>query len=69
MATTLEHRLEALVHEIKDMKKELILEKVKRLTVQKARIDKWKTLRKKVTAQWDYVSALDEINQQREKSW
>ena len=69
MATILEHRLDALVHEIKDMKKELILEKVKRLTVRKAGIDKWKTLRKKVTAQWDHVSALEEICQQREKSW
>jgi len=69
MATTLEHRLDALVNEIKDIKKKLILGKVKRLTVQKAGTDKWKTLRKKVTAQWDHVSALDEICQQREKSW
>jgi hypothetical protein len=69
MATTLEHRLDALVHEIRDIKKELILDKVKRLTGTKARMGKWKTLRKKVTAQWDHVSALDEINQQREKSW
>ena len=69
MATTLEHRLDALAHEIRDIKKELILGKVKRLTITKARMDKWKTLRKKVTAQWDHVSALDEICQQREKSW
>jgi len=69
MATPLEHRLEALVHEIRDIKKELILDKVKRLTVTKARTAKWKTLSKKVTVQWDHVSALDEIRQQREKSW
>ena len=69
MATTLERRLDALVHEIRDIKKELILNKVKRLAVTKARTAKWKTLSKKVTVRWDHVSALDEIRQQREKSW
>jgi uncharacterized protein with von Willebrand factor type A (vWA) domain len=69
MATTLEYRLDALVHEIRDIKKELILDKVTRLTVTRARTDPWKSLRKKVSAQWDHVSALDEIRQQREKSW
>jgi hypothetical protein len=69
MATTLEHRLDALVHEIRDIKKELILDKVTRLTVTRARMDDWKSLRKKVSAQWDHVSVLDEIRQQREKSW
>ena len=69
MATTLEHRLDALMHEIRDIKKELILDKVTRLTVTRARMDDWKSLRKKVSAQWDHVSVLDEIRQQREKSW
>jgi hypothetical protein len=69
MATTLEHRLDALVHEIRNIKKELILDKVTRLTVTRARMDAWKSLRKKVSAQWDHVSVLDEIRQQREKSW
>ena len=69
MATTLEHRLDALVHEIRDIKKELILDKVTRFTVTRARMDDWKSLRKKVSAQWDHVSVLDEIRQQREKSW
>jgi uncharacterized protein YqgV (UPF0045/DUF77 family) len=69
MTTTLEHKLDAIVHEIRDIRKELILDRVKRLTGTKARMDKWKTLREKVSAQWDHVSALDEINQQRGKSW
>ena len=69
MATTLEHRLDALMHEIRDIKKELILDKVTRLTVTRARMDAWKSLRKKVSAQWDHVSVLDQIRQQREKSW
>jgi uncharacterized protein with von Willebrand factor type A (vWA) domain len=69
MASTLEHKLDALVHEIRDIKKELILDKVTRFTVTRARMDAWKSLRKKVSAQWDHVSVLDEIRQQREKSW
>lgn len=68
MAPTLEYRLDALVHEIRDIKKELILDKVTRLTVPRARMDAWKSLREKVSAQWGHVSALDEIRQQREKS-
>jgi hypothetical protein len=43
MATTLEYRLDALVHEIRDIKKELILDKVTRLTVTRARTDPWKS--------------------------
>ena len=68
MASTLEHRLDALMHEIRDMKKELILDRVKRLTVTRSRLDTWKALGKKVSAQWDHVSAVDEIIHQREKT-
>lgn len=69
MATTLEHKLDALAREIKDMKKELILDKVSRLTITGSRANSWKALKKKVSAQWDHVSAVDEMTQQREKSW
>jgi hypothetical protein len=51
------------------MKKELILDRVKRLTVTRSRLDTWKALGKKVSAQWDHVSAVDEIIHQREKTW
>jgi hypothetical protein len=69
MATTLEHKLDALMHEIRDIKKELILDKVTRLTITGPRMHSWKALRKKVSAQWDHVTAVDEIIQQREKTW
>ena len=69
MAATLERRLDSLMHEIRDIKKELIHDKLAKLTVTKARINPWKKLGKKVTARWDHVSALDEVRQQREKSW
>ena len=35
MASTLENRLDALMHEIRDIRKDLILDKVARLTVTK----------------------------------
>ena len=69
MATMLEERLDALVHEIRDIKRDLLMDKIKRLAITKSRMTKWKTLSKKVTARWDHVSAFDEIRQQREKSW
>lgn len=69
MASTLEQRLDALMHEIWDMKKEVILDRVKRVTVTRARLRTWKALGKKVSAQWDHVSAVDEIIHQREKTW
>jgi len=69
MATTLERRLDAVMHEIRDLKKDLILGKVTRLTITTARMDTWKALRKKVSAKWDHVTAVDEIIQQREKNW
>lgn len=69
MAYTLEYKLDALMHEIRDIKKELILDKVTRLTITGPRTNSWKALRKKVSAQWDHVPAVDEIIQQREKIW
>lgn len=69
MANTLECKLDALMHEIRDIKKELILDKVTRLTIKGPRNNSWKALRKKVSAQWDHVPAVDEIIQQREKIW
>jgi hypothetical protein len=69
MATTLEHKLDALMHEIRDIKKELILDKVKKLSITEPRLHSWKALRKKVSAQWDQITAVDEISKQREKTW
>lgn len=69
MATTLDHRLDALMHEIRDMKKDLILDRVTRVTVTRARLHAWKALGKKVSAKWDHISAVDEIIHQREKTW
>ncbi len=52
-----------------NIKKEVILDKITRLSVSKGKIRGWEVLRKKVSAQWDGVSATHEIIQQREKAW
>jgi hypothetical protein len=69
MASTLENKLEALIHEIRDIKKEVILDKIAKVSVAKGSIRAWEALGKKVSAQWDGVSATEEIIRQREKTW
>jgi HD superfamily phosphodiesterase len=66
-AKTLDDRLDDLVHEIKEIKKELLREKITRPGLVKEKSAAWISLRKKVSARWDTVSAVDEIADQREK--
>ena len=69
MASKLENKLGDLMHEIKEIKKEIILQKVKKADIAHHKISAWKKLADKVSAKWDKISALEEITQQREKSW
>jgi S-adenosylmethionine synthetase len=68
-AKTLDDRLDDLVHEIKEIKKELIRERITRAGMVKEKPAAWISLGKKVSARWDKVSAVDEIAEQREKRW
>jgi len=68
MSKTFEHRLSDLIHEIKEIKKEIILDKLVRVDGAKGKINKWKTLGDKISSNWDGLSAVDEIAQQREKT-
>lgn len=68
-AKTLDDRLDDLVHEIKEIKKELLREKTTRAGMIKETSESWISLGKKVSARWDTVSAVDEIADQREKRW
>lgn len=69
MAKSLENKLGNLIHEIKEIKKELILQKIEKVGEAKKNIDLWKALGRKVSSKWDHVSALEEIALQREKTW
>ena len=67
MAKSLENRLDDLIHEITEMKKQIILEKSIKLGAAQNSIREWKALGKKVSAKWNGPSAVEEIREQREK--
>ncbi|MBN1662111.1 MAG: hypothetical protein JW943_00785 [Deltaproteobacteria bacterium] len=67
MPTTMEHRLDRMVQELNEIKKEIILQKVQQVSSAAGKISSWKLLSGKVSARWDAVSAVDEIRQQRDK--
>lgn len=69
MQNTLENRLSKLIREIKEIEKQIILQKTSKPKIAKQKLIKWNALKEKVSAKWDNVSALDEISMQREKSW
>jgi len=69
MSTTLEKKLSDLIHEIKEIKKEMIFQEITKAHVAKNKLSRWKALRKKVSATWNKVSAVEEISEQREKKW
>jgi hypothetical protein len=69
MPTRLDNKLSDLIHEIKEIKKEMIFQEISKASSEKNKIRRWKTLGKKLSSTWDKVSAVEEISQQREKTW
>jgi len=67
MPTALEHRLDRLVHELKEIRKEMILQKTQPAIRADRKMNAWKTLSEKISGQWDHVSSVDEIRQQRDR--
>lgn len=66
MPTAIEQRLDRLVHELNEIKKEMILQKVQQDAATVGEISAWKSLSGKISARWDHISAVDEIRQQRD---
>ena len=69
MATALENKLSNLIHEIKEIRKELILQEISRTRVAKNKLTAWNKLGKRISSKWDEVSVAEEIAYQREKTW
>ena len=67
MASSLEDRLDVLAHEIKKIKKEAILERLKKTASTEHASRRWKALGSKVSKKWDNISATEEIARQRDK--
>jgi len=68
MPTKIEHRLDMLVHEIREIKKELINQRMEKVSTVRGKINVWKSLGNRISKKWDHISAVDEIIQQREKA-
>ena len=67
MSETLEIRVGTLLREIKELKKDLILQKTAKLKTVKNKTIKWQALGTKVSNSWDNITAVEEIRMQREK--
>jgi hypothetical protein len=65
MPTAVEQRLDRLVHELNEIKKEMILQKLQQAAATVGKVSAWKSLLGRVSARWDHISAVDEIRQQR----
>jgi len=68
MPLTVERRLGKVIHDIKEIKKELMLYKSKKVIVRQNKVNSWDSLGKKISCKWDTISAVNEIVQQREKA-
>mgnify|MGYP001614918674 CR=1 FL=1 len=67
MPTTIEQKLDMLVHEINEIKKELIMQKIQKVVANAGKISHWQMLGGKISEKWDQITAVEEIRQQREK--
>jgi len=67
MSGSLESRLGNLMHEIKELRKDLILQKTLKIEPSKNKAIKWQALGDKVSRKWDNIPAVEEIRRQREK--
>jgi S-adenosylmethionine synthetase len=68
MSSAIEQRLDRLVHELIEIKKEMIMQKMQPAVEALNKMSVWKSLGKKISVRWDHVSAVDEIRQQRDAS-
>ena len=67
MPSAMEQRLDRVVHELNEIKKEMILQKMQPAVSAVRKSSAWKSLGEKISVRWDHVSAVDEIRQQRDR--
>ena len=68
MAKVLEQRLNDLIHDIKEIKKQTVWEKSIQANQAAKRAQRWKILADNVTFKWEGSSPVEEIRKQREKT-
>jgi hypothetical protein len=67
MIGKLEHRFNGLIHEIKEIKKQVLWGKLVKTEKSKKKLNRWKTLGDDVSSKWHGPPAVEEIREQREK--
>lgn len=68
-AQTLERRIDNAMHELSLIRNEILLQKMQMNKRKKKSLQAWGDLSKQVALSWDSMSALQEVNMQREKTW
>jgi len=68
MEATMEIKLVNLMREIKELKKDLIQQKVASTKGVRSKTNRWQALGNRVSSQWDDISAVEEVLRQREKT-
>jgi len=69
MSKILENRLGDSIHDLNEIKKQILLEKFVKVDIAQKKVNIWKLLIKKVSAKGDSPSAVEEIIHQKEKTW
>ncbi|MEI6315073.1 MAG: hypothetical protein WCO89_09395 [Syntrophus sp. (in: bacteria)] len=67
MPTVIENKLDRLLHEIIEIKKELIIQKIQTIANTTDKMKQWRALGVRVSDKWDHGTAVDEIRAQRKK--
>ena len=67
MARSLENRLDMLAHEIREIKKEAILQRLKKTAATVHASRRWKAIGSRISKKWDNISATEEIARQSDK--
>jgi len=69
MSKNLQERLSHMIYEFRGIKAEMTLLNLNQEINSGNKLKIWKTLADKVSEKWTEVSSVEEISQQREKSW
>ena len=69
MGVNIQKRLDILVGDVQSIRKDLFLSRIGQKHRSRRTLASWADLSRKISADWDSISAVDEIVSQREKQW
>lgn len=69
LSSVLERRIDTAMHELAQIRNELMFQKMQDLKRRTKPKKAWYALSQQVSARWDNVTVLQELDMQREKTW